>query len=122
MNFRCAVVLGRLEVVADAREKLEALRAIVNHAVAGRWDDTRPPNERELRATLVLALEVDEASAKVRAGGPVEDPDDLELAHWAGVLPTGLQASGPAIPAADLLATTAVPGYVSAWAALPDHD
>jgi nitroimidazol reductase NimA-like FMN-containing flavoprotein (pyridoxamine 5'-phosphate oxidase superfamily) len=101
MNFRSVVVLGRATEVVDADEKREALRQVVEHLLPGRWEATRPPSPAELRATSVLVLPIDEASVKVRTGGPLDDADDLGLPHWAGVVPLALGA-GPPIAAADL--------------------
>ncbi len=95
MNYRSVMLFGRGTALSDAGEKLEAALAIVEHIVPGRSDDTRAPTSEELRATLVVRFPIDEASAKMRTGGPVEDPDDLSLDHWAGVLPLSLTASEP---------------------------
>jgi uncharacterized protein len=89
MNYRSAVVLGRA-VPVDGDEKVTALKAISDHLRPGRWDEVRPPTERELRQTAVLRLEVEESSAKVRSGGPVDEPEDLDLDVWAGVVPCEL--------------------------------
>jgi nitroimidazol reductase NimA-like FMN-containing flavoprotein (pyridoxamine 5'-phosphate oxidase superfamily) len=91
MNFRSVVVLGRAVTVADAGEKLQALRAISEHACAGRWDDVRPPSERELQATLVMRISIETASAKVRNGPPIDAPGDMDLRVWAGELPLRIE-------------------------------
>jgi uncharacterized protein len=101
MNFRSLVMLGQAQEVVAADQKLEALRQVVEHLLPGRWEATRPPSPAELRATSVLILPIDEASVKVRAGGPIDDAGDLELPHWAGVVPLTLTAGRP-IAAADL--------------------
>lgn len=101
MNFRSVMVLGRATEVVEADEKLEALRQVVEHLLPGRWQATRPPSPAELRATSVLVLPIDEASVKVRTGGPIDDADDLGLLHWAGVVPLTLTAGRP-IAAGDL--------------------
>lgn len=90
MNYRSVVVLGTAHAVADPAEKLMALRAIVEHVAAGRWDEVREPNERELNATLVVRVPLEEASAKVRTGPPIDDEDDYALPCWAGVIPLRL--------------------------------
>ncbi|TQJ10368.1 pyridoxamine 5'-phosphate oxidase family protein [Lapillicoccus jejuensis] len=101
MNYRCAVVFGVPVVVADD-EKEAALRVLSEHLVPGRWDEVRRPTRRELAATLVLRLPLDEASVKVRADGPDEDePEDRGV--WAGVLPlhtaVGAPRTGDDVPA-----------------------
>jgi hypothetical protein len=97
MNYRSVVVLGRARLVGDAGEKAEALRAFTNHIVTGRWDELRPVTEQELAATSVLALPIEEASAKVRTGPPKDDADDLTWPVWAGVVPLTLDY-GPGVP------------------------
>lgn len=87
INYRSLVILGTARLVDDPAEKLEALRCFTNHVIAGRWEQVRPPNEKELRATNVLALSLDEASAKVRAAPPKDDEEDLAIPAWAGVVP-----------------------------------
>jgi nitroimidazol reductase NimA-like FMN-containing flavoprotein (pyridoxamine 5'-phosphate oxidase superfamily) len=87
MNYRSAMVLGMAQEVVDPEERWTALRAIVDHVVPGRFDEVRPPSENELRATLVLRLAIDEASAKIRTGPPVDDDADYALPLWAGELP-----------------------------------
>ena len=86
MNYRSAVLFGRAEAV-DGAEKEHALRVITEHLIAGRWDEVRPPSPIEMRQTAVAKLIVEEASAKIRTGGPIDDDEDLALPVWAGVLP-----------------------------------
>ncbi len=112
VNFRSVVVLGDARVVEDPAEKLRALRCLLDHIRPGRADDCRAPNARELAATGVLALDLVEVSAKLRTGGPVDDPEDEALPHWAGVVPVALTA-GPPVPAADLDPATPVPAYLT---------
>ncbi|OJZ71647.1 flavin-nucleotide-binding protein [Mycobacterium paraffinicum] len=112
VNFRSVVVLGAARVVDDAAEKLRALVGLLDHIAPGRAADCRAPNPRELAATGVLALDLVEVSAKVRSGGPVDDPDDCALPHWAGVVPLSVTA-GPPVPAGDLDPRTPVPPYLS---------
>jgi len=95
MNYRSVMLFGRAEAVVDPDEKTRALLAIVDHMVAGRSADTRHPSEKELRATLVVRLRIDEGSAKRRIGGPVEEPEDMALAHWAGLIPLVLMRGEP---------------------------
>lgn len=95
MNYRSVVVFGQASVVAEREEKLAALRALSEHMIPGRWDGVRGPNEQEMKATTVLSLPLEEASAKVRTGPPVDDEEDYELAVWAGVIPLCLVAGEP---------------------------
>jgi nitroimidazol reductase NimA-like FMN-containing flavoprotein (pyridoxamine 5'-phosphate oxidase superfamily) len=113
MNYRSVMVFGRLTSVDDPAEKQSALHALVEHVVPGRMTEARPPSEAELRKTLVLRLPIDEASAKVRTGGPIDDPEDLSLSIWAGQLPL-VSAYGSPIPEADTVVAT-VPGYVTGY-------
>ncbi|MGD9560918.1 MAG: pyridoxamine 5'-phosphate oxidase family protein [Pyrinomonadaceae bacterium] len=95
MNYRSVVVFGRAEVVSDEAEKLDALRAFSEHIVPGRWNGARQPNAKELKATLVLSISLEEASAKVRSGDPADDEEDYDLDFWAGVIPTRISAGKP---------------------------
>ena len=92
INYRSVVVFGRAELVTDASEKWDALHALTEHIVPGRWRDVREPNEAEMRATSVLRLALGEASAKIRTGPPVDDEEDYALGVWAGVVPLRVQA------------------------------
>ncbi len=112
MNYRSVVVLGVAEEVSDA-EKLNALRAVAEHVMPGRWDDVRQPSAKELRATSVLRLSLDRASAKVRTGPPKDDEADIDYPVWAGVLPLRLVPSEPAADART--GSPTVPGYVTGW-------
>lgn len=114
LNYRSAVVFGTAREVKDPCEKERALRLVVEHVVPGRTGETRAPNDFELRYTRVIALEIEEASAKVRSGGPKDDEEDLALPHWAGVIPLRTVA-GPPQPAADLADGVAIPAYAKAW-------
>jgi nitroimidazol reductase NimA-like FMN-containing flavoprotein (pyridoxamine 5'-phosphate oxidase superfamily) len=91
MNYRSVVILGTATLVDDPAEKLAALRALSQHIIPGRWDDSRQPNEKELKATSVLRLPITEFSAKVRVGPPIDDEEDYEFPTWAGVIPLGLK-------------------------------
>ncbi len=95
VNYRSVVVYGRATEVVDPNEKLEALHALVDHMVPGRWSDVRAPNPYELRQTLVVKLPIEEASAKLRAGPPSDDEPDYALDCWAGVIPLGLEVGKP---------------------------
>jgi uncharacterized protein len=112
VNFRSVVALGDARVVDDPAEKSRALRGLLDHIAPGRGDDCRTPNTRELAATEVLALDLVDVSAKVRAGGPVDDPEDRALPHWAGVIPVSLTAGTP-VPAEDLDAAIPLPSYLA---------
>jgi len=91
VNYRSAVVFGTATVV-EGDEKREALRALTQQLAPGRWDEARQPTEQELKATWILALPLSEASAKVRTGGPEDEPEDVDLPVWAGVVPVHLAA------------------------------
>ena len=95
MNYRSVVVFGSARAVEDRDEKLEAFRLITEHVAPGRWEDSRRPTEKEIKSTSVLAVELDEVSAKVRTGPPVDDEDDYELDLWAGVVPVQMVAGVP---------------------------
>lgn len=114
-NYRSAMILGRARAVLEPREKMAALEAVVEHALPGRWAQVRPPSENELRATAVIALEIDEASAKVRSGPPLDDEDDYALDAWAGVLPLRTVAGAPE-PDARMAGGIDPPAQMSAYA------
>ena len=95
MNYRSVMVFGPAVKVDDEQEKYDAFIAMVEHLVPGRTDDTRLPSREELRKTLVLRLSLDECSAKVRTGGPIDDDEDMDNGFWAGVLPLSMTPSGP---------------------------
>ncbi|MGH9497019.1 MAG: pyridoxamine 5'-phosphate oxidase family protein [Candidatus Sulfotelmatobacter sp.] len=95
MNYRSVVILGKATLVDDPAEKLAALRVLSEHIILGRWDDVRQPNERELKATLVLRLPIEEFSAKVRVGAPIDDAEDYSFPTWAGVIPLEIKAGAP---------------------------
>ncbi|AYE95653.1 pyridoxamine 5'-phosphate oxidase family protein [Mycobacterium paragordonae] len=111
MNYRSVVAVGAARIVEDPDEKAQALHAVLNHIRPGRADDCRPPDARELAATAVLALDLDEVSAKIREGGVSDDAEDLTLPYWAGVVPVRLTA-GAAVPDADLDPATPLPSYL----------
>jgi uncharacterized protein len=102
MNYRSAVVLGRARLVADREEKLAALRGFTDHVVPGRWAELRPITDQELKGTAVLALPIEEASAKMRTGGPNDDAEDLQWPVWAGVVPLSTTA-GELVPDAQVM-------------------
>ncbi len=95
MNYRSVMLFGHPEEVTGEDEKRAALTAIVDHMVPGRSAETRAPTPEELRSTLVVRMRIDEGSAKVRAGGPLDQPSDLGLPYWAGVIPVSLTRGEP---------------------------
>lgn len=113
VNYRSVVVHGTARQVTDPAERAVALDALVDQAVPGRSADTRRPDARESAATAVVALDLEEVSAKIRTGGPNDEPEDLELPHWSGVVPVR-QVLGPLVPADDLAPDIAVPDYLAA--------
>lgn len=110
-NHRSVVVLGEAELVHDHDERLAALEAITDHVVPGRWAELRPPTYKELLATAVLRLPLDEASAKVRAGPPVDDERDVDPGVWAGVVPLTTGVGRP-VAAPDVADDTPLPASV----------
>jgi nitroimidazol reductase NimA-like FMN-containing flavoprotein (pyridoxamine 5'-phosphate oxidase superfamily) len=95
MNYRSVVMLGKARLVADPAEKREAMHHFTNHMVLGRWEEVRQPNEQELKATTVLVLPLDEVSAKIRTGSPLDDEEDYALPVWAGVVPVRTELGKP---------------------------
>ena len=111
VNYRSVVIFGTATVVEDREGKLEALRVFTEHVAPGRWQEVRPPSDKELQAATVLALPLQEVSAKVRTGPPVDDEEDYALPVWAGVLPLSL-TPGPPVPDGRSPAGIEVPAYV----------
>lgn len=111
LNYRSVVVFGTTRVVDDEDERIVAFRAITEHVLPGRWDEGRHPNVKEDEGTKLLAVEISEASAKVRTGPPGDDEEDLSSGIWAGVIPISTVAGQP-IPAPDLEADVDVPPSV----------
>lgn len=95
MNYRSVVILGTATAVDDPAEKLAALRALSEHILPHRWDDSRQPNEKELKATSVLKIPLEEFSAKVRVGPPLDDEEDYSFPTWAGVIPLDTAVGAP---------------------------
>ena len=95
INYRSVVALGKARLVEDPEERMRALHLITDHAVPGRWAEVRGPNELELKQTSVLALPLEEVSAKVRSGPPVDDDEDYALPIWAGVVPMETRVKMP---------------------------
>ncbi len=111
VNYRSVVILGKAQLVEDPAEKMEALRIFTEHVMKGRWNDVRIPTEQELKATIVLSLALEEVSAKVRTGGPIDDEADYALPVWAGVLPLETVAKRP-LPDAQRKNDPPIPEYL----------
>jgi nitroimidazol reductase NimA-like FMN-containing flavoprotein (pyridoxamine 5'-phosphate oxidase superfamily) len=114
VNYRSVVLFGTGRIIEDETEKLAALEAVTEHLIPGRWREARLPNRKELNATRVVSIRIEEASAKVRVGPPIDDPEDYSLPVWAGVLPLHEM---PLSPIRDELQTEAVPlpEYVASY-------
>lgn len=95
MNYRSVVVFGKAKIIEDEKEKYDALKAFTEHTVPNRWSEIRPPTKNELKGTTVLLLPINEASAKIRTGNPVDDEEDYDLDVWAGVIPLNLTTAAP---------------------------
>jgi nitroimidazol reductase NimA-like FMN-containing flavoprotein (pyridoxamine 5'-phosphate oxidase superfamily) len=115
MNYRSVVAFGEATAITDLREKRDALDRYVEHVVPERGPDVRPPSDKELRTTLVLALPLDESSVKVRAGGPLDEDEDMDLPVWAGVIPLATVAGAP-VTADDVRGDIAPPHYATGYA------
>ncbi|MFF9344067.1 pyridoxamine 5'-phosphate oxidase family protein [Streptomyces sp. NPDC014773] len=113
LNYRSVVVHGTAHQVTDPEELRSALDALVDQVVPGRAADSRPANAKELAATAVIRLDLEEVSAKVRTGGPNDDAEDLSLPHWAGVVPVAPRTGAP-VASADLDPAIALPSYLTA--------
>jgi nitroimidazol reductase NimA-like FMN-containing flavoprotein (pyridoxamine 5'-phosphate oxidase superfamily) len=111
MNYRSVVILGTAAEVTERGEKLQALERLSEHILPGRWKHARPPNEKELKVTTVIRLRIEEFSAKVRQGPPIDDVEDYAFPTWAGVIPLELVAGQP-VPDPSLAEATGVPAYV----------
>ncbi len=108
MNYRSVVAFGTGGIIDDPVEKLQALKAISDHLLPGRWSEVREPNEKELGATSVAYINIDTASAKTRSGPPVEDKADADLEHWSGILPLAF-GYAKEIPADEYSANSGLP-------------
>jgi nitroimidazol reductase NimA-like FMN-containing flavoprotein (pyridoxamine 5'-phosphate oxidase superfamily) len=111
MNYRSVMAFGTARKINDSAVKINALRVIAEHVMEGRWVDVRGPNEKELKATAVLEFAIEEASAKIRTGPPLDDEEDYELSVWAGVSPLGLSPGRP-VEDPRLKAGIEIPEYV----------
>src|SRR2546426_8393123 len=114
MNYRSVMVFGRARVIDDRAEKLQALFALSEHMIPGRWKDVREPSEEELQQTTVLSLPIEEGSAKIRTGPPLDDEEDYALPVWAGVIPLKVFAETP-ISDPRLPANTGIPDYAARY-------
>jgi nitroimidazol reductase NimA-like FMN-containing flavoprotein (pyridoxamine 5'-phosphate oxidase superfamily) len=114
MNYRSVVILGKAMLLDDPAEKLEALRLLSEHILPGRWDDARQPNERELKATSVLCMKIEEFSAKVRSGPAIDDEEDYSFPTWAGIVPLTMVAGTP-IKDSRLDETREIPAYLQGY-------
>lgn len=119
MRYRSVVVRGRARRVSDAAEQVDALRRVSDHVVAT-WGEARPPTADELRRTMVIAVPLVEVSAKVRTGGPADEPEDLDGPHWGGAVPI-VVTFGDAVPSPDLAPGIDVPPSVAALAGIAVH-
>jgi uncharacterized protein len=108
INYRSVVVLGTARLVLDVDKKREALALFTNHVIAGRWEQAKQPTEQELKATSVLSLPLEEVSAKVRTGPPIDDEEDYALPIWGGVIPV-VQSLGQPLPDDRVLEGIAAP-------------
>lgn len=111
MNYRSVVIFGTATLITDSSAKQLAFKALLDHLVPGRWEDSRQPDRKETEATTVLTVPINEASLKVRSGPPKDSAKDLTLPYWTGVIPLRLQA-GNAIPDPAMVEQKAVPEYV----------
>ena len=114
MNYRSVVIFGRASLIEEREAKLAALFALSEHMIPGRWEEVREPSESELQQTTVLSLPIDEASAKIRTGPPLDDEEDYAMKVWAGVLPLRLAIAEP-IADPRLPSDIKVPNYVETY-------
>ncbi len=121
MNYRSVTAFGTARRIEDAEQKARALQIISEHVIAGRWADVRTPTAQELKATSVLRFTIEEASAKIRTGPPLDDEEDYALPVWAGVLPLTLEARTP-VPDSRLAEGAQPPEYVVRYRKRSEHD
>lgn len=114
MNYRSVVAFGEARVITEPEKKNAAFKALLDHLVPGRWEDSRQPDKKETDATVVLAMPLDEASVKIRSGPPKDAAKDLDLPHWTGVIPLRLTSEAP-IPDPLMKEEKAVPDYVAGY-------
>jgi nitroimidazol reductase NimA-like FMN-containing flavoprotein (pyridoxamine 5'-phosphate oxidase superfamily) len=111
MNYRSVVLFGRGYAIETDDEKRAALEALMEHMMPGRWEDVRKPDQKELNATMVVSIPIEHASAKIRTGSPIDDPNDLDLPIWAGLLPIHMSTLTPESEA-QLESTVTLPEYI----------
>ncbi|MDP6339603.1 MAG: pyridoxamine 5'-phosphate oxidase family protein [Candidatus Marinimicrobia bacterium] len=111
LNYRSVVIFGKGDIVDDPQEKWDALKIVSDHLIPGRWEDARQPNQKELDATTVISISLEEASAKVRTGPPGDEDEDYALPIWAGVLPLAL-TKGELVPDPVLSESIDIPDYL----------
>lgn len=111
VNYRSVIAFAKAEVVTDEDERWNALEQITEHLVPNRWADVREPYKNEMQKTMILSFTLDEASAKIRTGDPIDDEEDYALPVWAGILPLKVQASAP-IPDPRLIPSVSIPEYL----------
>ena len=114
MNYRSLVAFGKARLVSDPDEKMQAFRALLDHLLPGRWEDSRQPDKKEVGATTVIKMRIDEASVKIRAGDPADAEKDHDLDYWAGVIPLSLTAA-EAVPDSTLAPKRPAPAYTSGY-------
>ncbi len=114
INYRSVLIFGKAEELYDKKDKLDGLEIIMEHLLPGRWNDVRIPNETEINATTVLAVNLNETSAKIRTGPPVDEYNDLELNIWSGVIPLKLKAECQ-IPFDTYGKNINTPGYINSY-------
>jgi len=114
LNYRSVVALGRARVVEEPDAKWEALRLLTEGLIPGRWDDCRQPTEQELKATMILEMPIDEASAKIRTGGPNDNEEDFAFETWAGVIPFANELLPP-VRESRLRDDIPLPDYLERW-------
>jgi nitroimidazol reductase NimA-like FMN-containing flavoprotein (pyridoxamine 5'-phosphate oxidase superfamily) len=117
-NYRSVMLIGRATSIEDAAAKREAFQAIVEHIVPGRWGDVRAPSDNEMKATAIVAMPINEASAKIRTGPPVDDEADYALPAWAGVIPFVTHIGTPQ-PDERLSADVTLPQYARDYTRRP---
>ncbi|UCC53698.1 MAG: pyridoxamine 5'-phosphate oxidase family protein, partial [Anaerolineaceae bacterium] len=111
INYRSVVLFGQGQLVQGDQANMDALEQFTERLLPGRWDDARSPNAKELKATSVVAISIESASAKVRSGAPGDDEEDYALPHWAGVLPVRQEVGSPE-PDGRLADGTPLPDYI----------